>query len=397
MPILDRERLTTYPKIILFLYVVIYGFLIFSGSGYADRMGKPIGGDFSAFWATSLMVLSGEAASVYDDERIFAAEQSVTGIDYRNPVPYPPVWFFVIAPLALFAYIPSLILWLTLTFSAFLYVTCRFAPHALTVWLTLSFPGTFQNVIHGHNGFVTTSILGFSLLIIEKYPFTAGLVLGLLSFKPHLVMIVPLFLVIGKLWRTLTGLIVSVLFLVLTSVILFGIDAWFGFLEKIPFLMQLMENGYLQMHQIVSTLGALLLMEMPYMVAVWIHLLCSLIGIGFTAMAWSKNEPGYVKHSLLVLTVLLVTPYSNSYDLTLLALPICWIGWEAHKRGKISNRVTFFLIAAWFLPLLTVDLAVHLRFQPAPFAILGMVIWIYTDTFFKPGGYPSDQSAMTQK
>jgi len=387
MPILDRERLNTYPKIILFLYIAIYGFLIFSGSGYADRMGKPIGGDFSAFWATSHMLLSGEAAYVYDDERVFEAEKSVTGVDYRNPVPYPPVWFFVIAPLALFAYIPSLILWLTLTFSAFLYVTCRFAPHALTIWLTLSFPGTFQNVIHGHNGFVTASILGFALLIIEKYPLTAGLLLGLLSFKPHLVMMIPLFLVAGRCWRVLSGLIISVSLLVSASVILFGFDAWVKFFEKIPFMMYLLKNGFLQMHQVVSTLGALLLLGIPYSVAVWIHLVCALIGIGFTAAAWYKNKPGCVKHSLLVLTVLLVTPYSNSYDLTLLALPICWIGWEAYKRGEISNPATFFLIAAWFLPLVTVDLAVHTRFQPAPFLILCMVIWIYVGTFPEVAGY----------
>ena len=381
MPILDRERLNTYPKIILVLYVVIYGFWIFSGSGNADLMGKPIGGDFSAFWAASHMVLSGEAAAVYKDDIIFAVEKSIAGVDYRNPVPYPPVWFLVIAPLALFAYIPALILWLTLTFSAFLYVTCRFAPHTMTIWLTLSFPGTFQNVIHGHNGFVTTSILGLALLIIEKYPLMAGLVLGLLSFKPHLVMIVPLFLVVGKAWRTLAGMVISVLFLMLASAIIFGIDAWVGFLEKIPFMMQLMENQFLQMHQVVSTVGALLLLGIPYHIAIWIHLLCSLIGIGLTAITWYRNEPNYVKHSLLVLSVLLVTPYANSYDLTLLALPICWIGWEVYKRSEITNLSSFFLIASWFLPIVTVALAARTGIQIAPFFILCMSIWIYVARF----------------
>jgi hypothetical protein len=377
MPILDRERLNTYPKIILLLYVVIYGFWIFSGSGNADLMGKPIGGDFSAFWAASRMVLSGEAAHVYDDERMFAAEKSITGLDYRNPVPYPPVWFLVIAPLALFAYIPSLILWLTLTLSAFLYVTYRFAPHALTVWLTLSFPGTFQNVIHGHNGFLAASILGLALLIIDKYPLMAGLVLGMLIFKPHLVMIIPLFLVVGRCWRVLSGLIISLSLLVIASVILFGLDAWFRFFEKIPFMMYLLQNEFLQMHQLVSTLGALLLLGIPYNIAIGIHLICSLIGIGLTAMAWYKNEPSYVKHSLLVLSVLLVTPYANSYDLTLLALPICWIGWEAYKRTSISNTASCFLIAAWSLPIVSVFFAKFAGFQMAPFFILCMSFWIY--------------------
>jgi len=377
MPILDRERLNTYPKIILFLYVVIYGYFVISGSGYADATGKPIGSDFTAFWATSFMVLSGEAANVYDNERIFAAQKSITGIDYKNPIAYPPTYFFIVAPLALIPYFPSLILWLTLTFSAFLYVIYRFAPHALTIWLTLSFPGTFQNVIHGHNGFVTAFILGLALFIMEKRPLMAGLVLGLLSFKPHLIAIIPLFLAAGRAWRTLAGLGISVFVLVLASTILFGIDAWIRFWEKIPFMMFLLKNGFLQMHQVVSTLGALLLVGTPYQTAIWIHLLCSMIGVGLTVMAWYKDKSRSVKHSLLVLTILLVTPYANSYDLTLLALPVCWIGWAAYKKGNISNLETFFLIAAWFMPIVSVFFAVLTGLQIAPFFILCMLICTY--------------------
>ena len=391
MPVLDRERLNIYPKIILFLYIFIYGFWIFSGTGYSDPKGKPIGGDFSAFWATSKMVLSGEATTVYQNDIIFAVEKSIAGVDYRNPVPYPPIFFFVVAPLALLAYIPSLIVWLSLTFSAFLYVTYRFAPHATTLWLTLSFPGTFQNIIHGHNGFLVTSLLGAAFLIIERCPFAAGLVLGLLSFKPHLVMMVPLFLVVGRAWRTLVGMIVSVLSLALASVIVFGMDAWIGFFEKMPFMMQLMESQFLQMHQVVSTLGALLLLGIPYNVAIWIHGLCALIGIGSTAIAWYKNKPAYVKHSLLVLSVLLVTPYAHSYDLTLLALPICWLGWEGYQRAVVSNLSSFFLIAAWFLPIVTVAFAAHSGVQIAPFFILCMSIWLYFGE--SPAKSPAPESA----
>ncbi len=386
MTILDKERLNTYPKIILFLYVVIYGYLIATGSGYADSMGKPIGSDFTAFWATSFMVLSGEPAQAYNDETIYAAEKSITGIEYNNPVPYPPIWFLIVAPLALFPYIPSLILWLMLTFSGFLYVTHRFSPHVLTIWLTLSFPGTFQNVIHGHNGFVVTFILGLVLLIIEKHPFAAGLVLGLLSFKPHLIMIVPIFLIAGRAWRTVAGLGISVMMLILASTVLFGIDTWLRFFEKIPFMMYLLKNGFLQMHQVVSTLGALLLMGIPYDTAVWIHLLFSLVGIGLTTAAWYKNEPRYIKHSLLVFTILLVTPYANSYDLTLLALPLCWFGWEAYRRAEISTIASLLLIAAWLLPLFTVIFAAQMRIQLAPFLILLMSIWTYMNRI--PGRNP---------
>lgn len=382
MPILDRERLTNYPRIILALYVVIYGFFIFSGTGTTDRMGKPIGGDFSAFWASSHVLLTRGAGDVYDDNIMFAEEKSIAGVDYRNPIFYPPTFFFIIAPLALAPYTLSLVLWIAVTYTVFQYVTYRFAPHSLTIWLTLAFPGTFQNVIHGHNGFVTASILGLAFLLIEKRPFAAGLVLGLLSFKPHLVMLIPLFLLAGRAWRVLAGLGISVVVLVSASAIFFGLDSWHRFFEKIPLMLHLMKGGFLQMHQLVSTAGALLLVGVPYPAAILIHLLVALIGVGMTVVAWYRNRPGYVRNSLLVLTIFLVTPYANSYDLTLLALPICWIGWEAFKRGGVSTADSFFLITAWFVPIASVFFAALVKLQIAPFFILGMSIWVYRSDLY---------------
>jgi len=253
----------------------------------------------------------------------------------------------------------------------------------VTIWLTLSFPGAFQNVIHGHNGFVTASILGLALLIIEKRPFSAGLILGALSFKPHFLVIIPFFLLVGRAWRTLAGLGISVFGLVLASAICFGIESWHRFFEKIPLMLYLLKGGYLQMHQVISTAGALLQAGVPFPAAIFIHLLCAMAGIILTALAWNKGEPYHVKYTLLVLTILLVTPYANTYDLTLIALPICWLGWGAYQRGRLTRLESFFLTAAWFLPLLCVVMAFHLKIQPAPLFLLSMLIWIYQDESLK--------------
>jgi hypothetical protein len=216
-----------------------------------------------------------------------------------------------------------------------------------------------------------------AFLNIEKHPFRAGLILGLLSFKPHLIAIVPLFLVVGRAWRTLAGLGISVFALVLASAIVFGIESWIRFFEKIPFMLSLLKGGFLQMHQVVSTVGALLLVGVPYDVAVLVHMVLAVIGICMAAVTWYQNKPSYIRHSLAVLSILFVTPYANSYDLTLLALPICWIGWEAYKKEGISGFDSFFLVAAWFLPVVTVFLAAIARLQIAPFFILGMSVWVY--------------------
>ena len=78
--------------------------------------------------------------------------------------------------------------------------------------------------------------------------------------------------------------------LVLASAILFGIEAWVRFFEKIPFMFYLLKNGFLQMHQVVSTAGALLLVGLPYQAAIVIHLLSSIIAVSLTVVTWYKNK-----------------------------------------------------------------------------------------------------------
>ena len=73
-------------------------------------------------------------------------------------------------------------------------------PHRATFLLLLSFPGTYQNFIHGQNGFLSAAILGGGLLCLNRFPFIAGFIFGFLTYKPHLAILVPVVLAAGKHW-----------------------------------------------------------------------------------------------------------------------------------------------------------------------------------------------------
>ena len=184
---LTKERIKVYSRMFLVFYVIIYGYWILSGTtGIVDGQGKPIGSDFLGYWTASKIILSGNPTDVYDQAKLFSMEESISGIRYLVPVNYPPIYFLIIAPLALLPYLPSLAIWLCSTLLLFLYVIWRIAPHPATIWLTLAFPGTFQNIIHGQNGFLSAAILGGGLLCMERFPFIGGVILGFLTYKPHL-------------------------------------------------------------------------------------------------------------------------------------------------------------------------------------------------------------------
>ena len=58
-------------------------------------------------------------------------------------------------------------------------------------------PVTMVCVMHGHNGFLTALLLGGGLLLLDKRPFAAGLLLGCLVYKPQFALLLPLLLLVA--------------------------------------------------------------------------------------------------------------------------------------------------------------------------------------------------------
>ena len=99
---LTAERARNYSLILLAFYAVAaVGWTALSG-GLTDPNGKPIGTDFSSFYAAGSMVLDGRAADVYDMAAHYARERQIFGeaTPYYGWL-YPPIFLFAVAPLAL--------------------------------------------------------------------------------------------------------------------------------------------------------------------------------------------------------------------------------------------------------------------------------------------------------
>ena len=60
--------------------------------------------------------------------------------------------------------------------------------------LALAFPAVFVNLGHGHNGFLTAALIGFALLWLDRRPVVAGILFGLLAYKPQFGLMIPLVL-----------------------------------------------------------------------------------------------------------------------------------------------------------------------------------------------------------
>jgi len=102
---LTAERAGAYPLILLTFYALaVVGWIALSG-GLIDPNGKPIGTDFSSFYAAGSLALEGRAGEVYDMAAHHAREQQIFGaaVPYYGWL-YPPLFLLVVTPLAVLPY-----------------------------------------------------------------------------------------------------------------------------------------------------------------------------------------------------------------------------------------------------------------------------------------------------
>src|SRR6201996_4777986 len=118
---LTADRARSYSLILLAFYAIATIGWIALSNGLVDRNGKPIGTDFSSFYAAGRMALEGHAAAVYDMAAHYAREQQIFGAatPYYGWL-YPPIFLLIAAPLALLPYPLAPLLWQGTTFGFYL-------------------------------------------------------------------------------------------------------------------------------------------------------------------------------------------------------------------------------------------------------------------------------------
>ena len=87
-------------------------YLLVTANGLVDTQGRPLGTDFSSFYAAGTHVLDGNPAAPYDLARQYAHEQAIFGVS--TPFYgwlYPPFFLFIAAALALMPYGAALAAW----------------------------------------------------------------------------------------------------------------------------------------------------------------------------------------------------------------------------------------------------------------------------------------------
>ena len=173
---------------------------------------------------------------------------------------YPPIALLLVYPLAFLPYLWSLASWLAVGIACYITVLWRILPQPLTLVVGLAFPAVLLTIEHGQNALLSTSFLGWALLLLIRRPITAGVLLGLLSFKPQLGVLLPIALVAGGHWKTILAAMLTGAGLVATTVALFGGGIWHEFIASTQLSRDILNEGLVPYYKMQSVFAAVRLL-----------------------------------------------------------------------------------------------------------------------------------------
>lgn len=372
---LTPERLRIYPALIGGALGLALAGLVATSHGAIDRWGRPLGTDFSGFWVSGEAVLAGHPAQPYDNALNAAAQAAAFGhADSFLPWPYPPYFLAVAALLATMPYLLALVVWQGATLSLYLRATLGAAtglPRGATLIAALAFPAVAINILHGHNGLLSAALLAGGGLLLPRRPVLAGVLLGLLAYKPQFALAIPVALLAGRHWRTIAAASVTVMLATLAAYIAFGPEPWLAFAANLAFTRHVvLEMGGLEAYKLQSAFSAVRLAGGSVPLAYATQAATSFVGLAGLALLWRGDADGRLKLAGLIVASLLATPYAMDYDMTMLGPALAALASYGVERGFRPYGKSV-LALAWVMPLGARPLALA---TSVPFGVLVMAV-----------------------
>jgi alpha-1,2-mannosyltransferase len=363
---LTPARVRGYSLILLGLCVVAAVGWIALSDGLIDRNGKPIGTDFSSFYAAGSLALEGHAADAYQPAAHHAREQKQFGAEtpYYAWL-YPPVFFLIAAPLAMLPYPFALALFQAIGLALYLWVIAailaparRRDPFIARHWLPVAaaFPAVFVNLGHGQNGFLTAGLLGAALVTLER-PIISGLCIGLLSYKPQFALVIPIALLPAGRWGVIASAALTTIALAIASWFFFGTDSWTAFLASTEMSRKvLLEQGSVGYEKLQSAFAAVRLWGGGVPLSYAVQGAVSALAILATGYAWRVSDNGALKAAMLVTATALASPHLLDYDLVLLAPALAFLTLVILEDGARDYDKTS-MAFIWIAPLVARNVA----------------------------------------
>jgi alpha-1,2-mannosyltransferase len=365
---LTRDRVAAWGILLLVQEVLLLSLVVLWLDGVVGSMPIPASSDFVSFYAAGKLTLAGTPALAYDQMAHYLAEQKAgtPGAPYILFF-YPPVFLFLCAALAKLPYYIAYLLFEMTTLALFAYVIRGILQEKGWAWIPplLAFPAVVWTIGLGQNAFLTATLFGAFTLLIDRRPVTAGLLIGLLCYKPHFGLLIPVALAAGRHWRALIAASLTTAVLIGASYILFGWETWRVYLIACAGAGEIYASGRVAFAAMLTPFGAALLLGLDLSHAYITQAIATFCMVVITALIWRRGATCSGRGAMLPVATLLAVPLALVYDELLALVAIAWLVREGRAQGFLPWDKSM-LLSLYPLSLLTlpIGMAWHIPLGP---------------------------------
>jgi arabinofuranan 3-O-arabinosyltransferase len=352
-----RWRLLAYGYTFPVFYGAFFLYLYWRGLWLVNDGGAVVCHDFTYFWVAGWQALHGQSALLHDLPAFKAVQDSPAGLGHSpySLLSYPPTFTLILLAVAMLPYVAAFLTWELVTLAGCIAVVYLIVRQQAAISLMLASPFAVWNFLIGQNGFLTASLLGASLLFLERRPVLAGVFIGCLTYKPQFGILVPVALIAASQWRACFSAALTAIFLAGASVAAFGVDAWVAyphtlFAQGSEAMFFIPEWGSL----FQTVYGLIRFLDGGAALA-WLVQGAAAGGVGVIVwLVWRSRVRYALKAATLSTAGLIATPYALAYDLAAIAIPVAFLASDQIRcgvlRGEQTTMIALFVASLAVIP-----------------------------------------------
>lgn len=372
----SRDRVIGYACILLVLELGLLLFFALGTYGLIVPMEKLQTTDFASFYAAGKLAAAGTPELAYDQAAHLAAEREATyaHIDYLYFY-YPPVFLLICVLLAHLSYLPAFYLFQFATLVPYLLVgRATLRERGWAGWLLLlTPPAAYWTFGLGQNAFLTAALFGAGLLLVDRRPVVAGILLGLICYKPHFGLLIPIALAAGGHWRAFAGAAASVLAVVALSMGVFGYETWHTYVLLAMGAQGSYEDGVIELAAFITPFGGARLMGIPVAVSYAIQGFATLVAAVAVGYVWRRKLSLPIRAATLASATLVAIQVALLYDMMLSAIAIFWLIRAARESGYVPWEKTI-LALVLITPMISRPVGTMFGFPIGPLASIALFL-----------------------
>jgi hypothetical protein len=352
--------------------------------------GQAIQIDFTSFWAAAKLGLAGDAASAFNVDLLRDAQQLPSDNSSGDILwHYPPGWHILILPLGLMPFSVAFIVYSVLVFAIFAFVLRPLAaPVPGGVALVLAAPSVMAIMNLGNNSLLWIAGLAAAITAMARgRAVLAGLLIGLLTLKPQLGILIPFALAFGGYWRTVLWACIGTALVALLSTAIIGLDYWYHFVAMLRLVSDLMKTELVQFDLMMTWYALARFAGAGHALAFPLQLACSAAAAAAVAWVWSRPAASIdIKAATLFIVIPLATPYAYHYEMAQTLAGALFLVRDGFGANRVERA---WLLALWLgsVPGLALDgiFPTVIYAPPLLTATVGLCIWRAAKPSVRPG------------